>query len=62
MRQVFFIKYDGQGNPRDVIRAPGTWISDLENGDMQQGGGDLVKVRVTLVISKAIYLKPEDFQ
>lgn len=62
MRQVFFIKYDGQGNPRDVIRAPGTWIKDLNNGDMQQGGGDLVKVRVTLVISKAIYLKPEDFQ
>lgn len=62
MRQVFFIKYDGQGNPRDVIRAPGTWIKNLENGDMQQGGGDLVKVRVTLVVSKAIYLKPEDFQ
>lgn len=62
MRQVFFIRYDGAGNPRDVIRCPGTWISNLQNGDMQQSGSNLVKVRVTLVISKAIYLKPEDFQ
>ena len=29
---------------------------------MNQQGGDLVKVKVTLVISKAIYMKPEDFQ
>ncbi|MBO4542779.1 MAG: hypothetical protein J5725_06300 [Bacteroidales bacterium] len=61
MRQVFFIKYDGQGTPRDIIRCPGTWIKDLKNGAMNQQGG-LVKVSVTLVISKAIYMKPEDFQ
>ena len=61
MRQVFFIKYDGQGRVRDIIRAPGTWIKDLKNGSMTQEGG-LVKVSVTLVISKAIYMKPEDFQ
>ena len=61
MRQVFFIKYDGQGAVRDVIRAPGTWIKDLKNGSMNQEGG-LVQVSVTLVISKAMYLKPEDFQ
>lgn len=61
MRQVFFIKYDGQGRVRDIIRAPGTWIKDLKNGGMSQEGG-LVKVSVTLVISKAIYMKPEDFQ
>lgn len=60
MRQVFFIKYDGQGNPKDVIRCPGTWIKDLKNGGMNQSG-DLVKVGVTLVISKAIYMKPSDF-
>lgn len=62
MRQVFFIKYDGQGRVRDVIRAPGTWIKELQNGSMQQSGTELVKVKVTLVISKAIYMKPEDFQ
>ena len=62
MRQVFFIKYDGQGNPRDIIRCPGTWIKALHNGNMNQTGSDLVKVSVTLVISKAIYMKPEDFQ
>ena len=61
MRQVFFIKYDGRGEVKDVIRAPGTWIKDLKNGGMVQEGG-LVKVGVTLVISKAMYLKPEDFQ
>lgn len=62
MRNVYFIKYDGQGRPRDIIKCPGTWIGALANGDMNQQGGDIVKVRVPLVISKAIYLKPEDFQ
>ena len=62
MRQVFFIKYDGQGRARDVIRCPGTWISDLKNGNMQQEVSNLVQVSVTLVISKAIYMKPEDIQ
>lgn len=61
MRQVYFIKYDGQGNVRDVIKCPGTWIKDLNNGAMNQSG-DLVEVSVTFVISRAIYLKPEDFQ
>lgn len=62
MRQVFFIKYDGQGNPRDVIRCPGTWIGALSNGNMNQSGGDVVKVKVPFIISRAIYLKPEDFR
>lgn len=62
MRQVFFIKYDGQGNPRDIIRCPGTWIGALNNGDMNQTGGSIVKVSVPFIISKAIYLKPEDYQ
>lgn len=62
MRQVFFIKYDGQGNVRDVIRCPGTWIGALDNGSMSQAGGDVVKVRVPFVISRAIYMKPEDFR
>ena len=56
MRQVFFIKYDGQGNPRDVIRCPGTWIGALQNGEMNQQGGSIVQVRVPLVISRVIYL------
>ena len=62
MRQVFFIKYDGQGNPRDIIRCPGTWIGALSNGAMNQEGGQVVKVSVPFVISRAIYMKPEDFQ
>ena len=62
MRQAFFIRYDGQGNVRDVIRCPGVWIAGLNNGAMSQGGGDLVKVSVSFVISKAIYMKPEDFR
>jgi len=62
MRQVFFIKYDGQGNPRDVIRCPGTWIGSLNNGQMSQTGGEVVKVSVPLHISRAIYMKPEDFR
>ena len=62
MRQVFFIKYDGQGNVRDVIRCPGTWIGALSNGAMNQTGGEVVKIQVPFVISKAIYLRPEDLQ
>jgi hypothetical protein len=62
MKQVYFIKYDGQGNPKDIIRCPGTWIGALDNGAMNQTGGDVVKVRVPFIISKAIYMKPEDFR
>ena len=60
MRQVWFIRYDGQGNIRDAIRCPGTWIGALDNGAMNQTGGEVVKVKVPLVISRAIYMKPED--
>ena len=62
MRQVFFIKYDGQGNVRDVIRCPGTWIGALDNGSMSQVGGEVVKVSVPFIISRVIYLKPEDLR
>ena len=62
MKQVYFIKYDGQGNARDVIKAPGTWISGLSSGEMNQAGGDIVKVSTTFVISRAMYLRPEDFK
>lgn len=60
MRQAYFIKYDGQGNPRDIIKTYGTWIKDLKNGSMDQQGG-LVEVSVTLVVSKAEYLRSEEF-
>lgn len=62
MRQVFFIKYDGQGNVRDVIRCPGTWIGALDNGSMSQVGGEVVKVSVPFIISRVIYLRPEDLR
>ncbi len=62
MRCVYFIKYDGQGNARDVIKCPGTWIEGLRNGSMDQRGGNLVEIQVDFVISKAIYLRPEDFR
>jgi hypothetical protein len=62
MRQVYFIRYDGQGNEKDVIKCPGTWIGALSNGGMNQQGGDIVKVKVPFVISKAIYLKKSDLQ
>jgi len=62
MRQVFFLRYDGQGNIRDGVRCPGTWIGALDNGAMSQQGGDVVKVRVPFVISRAIYMTPEDLR
>ena len=59
MKLGFFIKYDGQGNVRDVIKCPGIWIKDLDNGSMNQSG-DLVKISTTFVISKAIYLTADE--
>lgn len=60
MRQVYFLRYDGQGNIRDAIRCPGTWISGLHNGAQNQEGGSVVQVSVDFVISKAIYLTKSD--
>lgn len=60
MRQVWFIRYDGQGGVRDAIRCPGTWIGALNNGNMNQQGGEVVKLSVPFIISKAIYLKASD--
>ena len=60
MKQVYFIKYDGQGNPRDVIWCPGTWIGALDNGEMNQEGGAVVQVNVPFVISRVVYKKPEE--
>lgn len=62
MRQVYFIRYDGQGNVRDVIKCPGTWIGALDNGSMNQQGGEIVKVKVPFIISRAIYLTSSDLQ
>lgn len=62
MKQVYFIKYDGQGNVRDVIKCPGTWIGALDNGAHNQTGGEVVKIKVPFIISRAIYLKPEDLR
>lgn len=62
MKVVYFIRYDGQGNVRDVIKAPGVWIGALSNGDMNQEGGSLVKISVPFVISRVIYLKQTDLQ
>lgn len=62
MRQVYFIRYDGQGNVRDVVKCPGTWIGALDNGPMNQQGGEIVKVKVPFIISRAIYLSQADLQ
>lgn len=57
MRTVYFIRYDSSGRQaRDIIKCPGTWIRGLKNGAMNQEGGSIVQVGVTLVISKATYM------
>lgn len=60
MRTVYFIRYDGKGNQRDVIKCPGVWIKNLTNGAMNQEGGQIVQTKVTLVISKCVYLTDQD--
>lgn len=61
MKLGYAIRYDGQGNPRDGIKLPGIWIKGLENGGYNQSG-DLVKVRTTLVVSRAVYMTSEDLR
>lgn len=56
MRTAYIIRYDGQGNERDVLRLPGVWLSSLTYGDMNQQGGDVVQCSVGLVVSKVIPL------
>lgn len=60
MKTVYFIRYDGRGNIKDLIKCPGTWIGALDNGAMNQQGGEVVKLRVPFVISKAIYMTAEE--
>ncbi len=60
MRTAYFIRYDGQGNVRDCIKCPGVFPTALKNGQMNQEGGQLVQVSVTLAISKAIYLTRDE--
>lgn len=62
MRTAYFIKYSAQGEAKDVIKCPGTWIRGLKNGAMNQEGGSLVQIGVTLVISKAIYLSGDQIR
>ena len=62
MRNVYFLRYDGQGNIRDAIRCPGTWIGALDNGSYNQEGNSIVQVSVPFVISKAIYLTSAELQ
>lgn len=59
MRNVYFIRYDGQGNARQVLKAPGVWPRAIKYGAMNQEGGNVVQVSCTLVISKIFYLNPD---
>lgn len=62
MKLGYIVRYTGDGSAaKDVIKLPGVWIKGLDNGDYSQSG-DIVKIKTTLVVSKAIYLKPEDYQ
>lgn len=60
MRVAYFIRYDGQGNARQILKCPGVWIKGLDYGEMNQEGGSVVQLRCTLVISKVIYLNAMD--
>lgn len=58
MRTAYFIRYDGAGNMRHALKAPGVWCRGIKYGQMNQEGGQIVQVAVTLVISKAMYMTP----
>ena len=60
MRTGYLIRYDGKGNVKDVIKLPGIWPGAISNGEYNQEGG-LVKVSVSLKVSKSIYLTREEF-
>ena len=60
MRQVWFLRFDAQGNLRHGYRAPGTWIGALDAGSNNQSGGEVLKISVPLVISRLIPLSPAE--
>lgn len=60
MKNVYFIRYDGQGNVRQALKAPGCWPKGLSYGEYNQTGGSLVQISTTLVISKAIYMSQDE--
>lgn len=60
MKQVYFLRYDGQGNLRHGLRCPGTWIGALNRGPGDQAGGAVVTVSVPFVISRVIPLTPDE--
>lgn len=60
MKNVYFIRYDGQGNARDILKAPNVWLGGVNWGGNNQQGGELVKIQVPFIISHIEYLKPED--
>ena len=55
-KTAYIVRYDGQGNERDVLRLPGVWLSSLSYGGMNQEGGNIVQCQVGLVVSKVIPL------
>lgn len=60
MKTAYIIRYDQQGNERDVLRLPGVWLSSLSYGEMNQQGGSVVKCSVGLVVSKVIPLSESE--
>ena len=60
MRTAYFIRYTGNGQLAYALKAPGVWCRSLKYGAMNQEGGQIVQVSVTLVISKAIYMSARD--
>lgn len=62
MRNAYFIRYDGQGNPRKIIYLPCVWPGPVRETGGNQQGGEIVKISFPLVVSRMQYIKPEDYR
>ena len=59
-RKAYIVRYDGAGNEKDILMLPGVWPSGLDYGEYDQAGGNVVRVNLSLVVSKVIPIKVED--
>jgi len=62
MKNAYFIRYDGQGNPRSIIYLPCVWPGAVRETGGNQQGGEVVKISFPLVVSRMQYIKPEDYR
>lgn len=60
-KNVYLVRYDGQGNMKQCLKLPGVYIGAISYGEYNQEGNQVVQIKVPLVISKVEYLTEDQW-